>query len=94
LLFPAHSPDDPLNNSDPIDSQFLHFNYELCTALNMLKIGIVLDKMVDAGWMEPNMRRIFEAQADGLLGSLRAYNGMAHERQKRLAHPSPERTAP
>lgn len=48
-------------------------NYKICMAIDLLKIGIVLDEMVAEG-MEPEFVEIFKAQADGLLAAMRSEN--------------------
>jgi hypothetical protein len=52
-------------------------NYDLCTALDLTKMGIVLDKMVKAG-MHPNLAKLYKVQADALLQQLRSENNRIH----------------
>lgn len=52
-------------------------NYRLCTALDMTKLGIVLDEMVAEHVITPEERRCFHVQAAGLLASMRNANQKA-----------------
>ena len=59
----------PLHGVDP----YRQINYDLCTALDLTKMGIVLDKMVAVG-MNPQLRELYEAQTGSLLALLRSEN--------------------
>jgi hypothetical protein len=48
-------------------------NYKICTAIDLTKVSIVINKMVQEG-MEPELAEIFEAQAGVLVASLRTEN--------------------
>lgn len=48
-------------------------NYEICTAMDSIRFGIVLQKMVEQG-MSPEMVAIYEAQFQGLLAAVRTEN--------------------
>lgn len=48
-------------------------NYEICTVMDPIRFGIVLNKMVDQG-MNPEMVVIYEVQFRGLLAALRTEN--------------------
>lgn len=48
-------------------------NYELCKAIDPMKISLVLKEMVEVG-MEPQLAKIYETQANALLAALRSEN--------------------
>lgn len=47
---------------------------DICRALDMTKLGIVLDEMVKTGFLSPLQRNAFHAQAGGLLAVMLAEN--------------------
>ena len=56
-----------------IEGAHRKINYDLCTAIDMIKFGIVLDKLVVVG-MHPQLRELYYAQAGSLLALLRSEN--------------------
>lgn len=62
----------------PEDAQHRRFNYELCEAIDTLKLGIVLDRMVEAGKLHPRLAELYRGQAGCLLALLRSENNRAH----------------
>lgn len=62
-----------------LENQCLHrrLNYDICTAFDMTKIGIVLDQMVAEGVIHANLALAFRVQASGLLASIRGANDQA-----------------
>ena len=53
-------------------------NYDICTALDMIKLSIVLDEMVEDG-MHPQLARIYKMQGSSLLAALRSENNRTFE---------------
>ena len=53
------------------DETTRRLNYLLCSSIDMIKLGIVLDAMVEAGVIDGHERRCFHVQAAGLLASMR-----------------------
>lgn len=53
------------------------FNYKIHTAIDLLKLGIVLERMVEAGRLSPEMASTFEHQASGLLAAVTNENHRA-----------------
>ena len=49
-------------------------NYELCTALDLTKLGITLDKMIEDGTIDMDERLRYFAIAQSLLGLMRLAN--------------------
>lgn len=58
-------------------AQHRRFNYQICTALDMTKLGIVLESMVAAGRMHPTVAKTFKVQASALLAAIRTENSRA-----------------
>lgn len=71
------NPERICNVSTQTGSQYRKINYDLCTALDLTKLSIVLDKMVEAG-MHPNQAVLYKAQADALLQLMRSENNRIH----------------
>jgi hypothetical protein len=57
--------------------QHRKINFDLCTAIDLTKVSIVLDKLVEAG-MHPNLAKLYKVQADALLQQLRSENNRIH----------------
>jgi hypothetical protein len=55
----------------------LRLNFRICTALDMIKVGMILDEMVAENVLHPNAAKTFHAQATALLASLRNVNNQA-----------------
>lgn len=50
------------------------WHIDLCRAVDMTKLHVVLDRMVKAGHLSPRQRDAFSAQAGGLLAIMLAEN--------------------
>lgn len=61
----------------PADDTHRKINFELCRALDMTKMGIVLDAMVEAG-VNKQLAEIYRANASTLLALLRTENNRIH----------------
>ena len=48
-------------------------NYELCDALDMIKLSVALDDMVEDG-LHPQLAKIYKMQGAALLAALRSEN--------------------
>ena len=72
------SPFSPESSGHPVDDQHRRYNFDICRAIDMTKLGIVLDKMVEDGWMDSGMAKIYETQASALLAAIRAENNRCH----------------
>lgn len=57
--------------------QHRRFNYDLCTAVDLIKLGVALEKMVKAGRLDPRVADIYKKIAEGLLAALRSENDRA-----------------
>lgn len=73
----ALSPECVTVNREPGET-FKRFNYDLCRAIDMTSLGIVLEKMALAGWIDPREAEIFHTQAGSLLALMRTANNRAH----------------
>jgi hypothetical protein len=62
---------------NPNDDRHARINYDLCRAIDSLKLGIVLEQMEEAG-MHPNFTEIYRKQAESLLDLLRSENNRIH----------------
>jgi hypothetical protein len=59
------------------DDQHRGINYRICTALDILKLDMVLDEMVASAGLHPTEARTFLIQAKALLASIRQANDRA-----------------
>lgn len=62
----------------PADDLFLRRNFNLCDAIDLNKLRVVLDELVQNAGMHPGIAAIFFAQADALRQHLRAENCRLH----------------
>ncbi|BDD79866.1 hypothetical protein [Burkholderia phage FLC9] len=69
------SPTDPVK-LEP-GNKHRKINFDLCTAIDLTKMSIVLDDLVAAG-MHPNLAHLYKIQADALLQQLRSENNRIH----------------
>jgi hypothetical protein len=63
--------------TDPDAIRHREINFELCRAIDLTKLGIVLDTMEQAG-MHPNFVRTYRQAAEALLDLLRSENNRIH----------------
>ena len=82
MLSPAFGPEDPLNLGDPVDVRFRQYNFDICTAIDLTKLHIVLDKMVVDGWCDKQMALIYRKQAESLLAAIRSENARCHTKAR------------
>lgn len=54
-------------------------NFDLCDGINMIKLSIVIDKMVEDG-LHPRLAEIYNLQAGALLAALRSENNRNFKR--------------
>jgi hypothetical protein len=59
------------------DDLHRYFNYHLHEGVDLLKLGIVLEQMVEMGKMDPAVAETFEHMAAALLGALVNENNRA-----------------
>lgn len=59
------------------DDQYMRFHSDLCRALDMTKMSIVLSQMVEAGCLDKRMAELFHMQAGTLLALLTSENNRA-----------------
>jgi hypothetical protein len=71
------NPERVCNVSSPVGLQYRKINFDLCTALDLTKLSIVLDKLVEAG-MHPNQAKLYKTQADALLQLMCSENNRIH----------------
>ena len=67
----------PISTGDMAENQGgLHrrHNYDLCRAVDITKLGVVLDEMVSKRGLSPELASVYLAQADSLLAALRSEN--------------------
>lgn len=57
-------------------------NYKLCTAIDMIKLGIVLQEMVDSGDLDERLANAYREQASGLLQVMRIENNRVFKSSK------------
>lgn len=81
MLQPAYFVDRPITHGKPEDDAYARRNYDICQAVNLLKVGIVLDALVAAG-MPKEQADCFDASARALLQLMRTENN-------RLRAPNP-----
>lgn len=60
------------------DTQHRQHNYELCQAIDLTKLGIILEKMVNDGKLHPQMATIYKIQGNALLAALLSENNRLH----------------
>ena len=79
MLYPAHFKKDCKSGIIPEKGYdaYRKYNYDLCKAINLTKLGVILDKMVKSGKMNEDLAVIYKAQADALLAALRSENNRA-----------------
>jgi hypothetical protein len=73
MLSPVYFTDRPTRSGDPTDDAFLQRNFDLCRAINLNALHVVLDDMVEAG-MPAEHRALFYASAQALLQLVRTEN--------------------
>ena len=56
------------------DDQYREFRFDLCRAIDMTKVSIVLGKMVEAGVLDKRMAELFHGQASTLLALMVSEN--------------------
>ena len=74
MIESAHFGYDGTGLKPEADQLIRKWNYELCTAINMIKLGIVLDEMVTAGHLDRTLALAYRANASALLAILRSEN--------------------
>lgn len=67
----------PVRTTEGRDDWHRKNNYDLCTAIDLTKLGIVLERMVTSRQMSERLALIFHAQAESLLAALRSENNRA-----------------
>lgn len=72
------NPERICNVSSEDGGRYRKINYDLCTAVDLTKLSIVLDKMVEAG-MHPNQAVLYKTQASALLQLMRSENNRIHD---------------
>jgi hypothetical protein len=60
------------------DDAHRQFNFDLCRALDMTKMGIVLGKMSEIGWLDAREAELLHLQASSLLALMRTANNRAY----------------
>lgn len=66
--------------ADGPDRLHASLNYQLCAALDQIRLGIVLDKMVAEGVIHANVATTFRHQASALLTAICNANDQAFGR--------------
>jgi hypothetical protein len=64
------------------DDHYKRFNFDLCRALDMTKLGIVLDQMVETGAIDKRMAELFHLQAGSLLALMLSENNRTFNEQR------------
>lgn len=72
------NPEKVSNVSMKEGSNHRKINYDLCTAINLTKLGIVIDDMVAAG-MNPQLAELYKTNAMSLLQLMRSENNRIHD---------------
>jgi hypothetical protein len=73
MLTPAYFNDAHDFYGQPASDEHRRRNFDLCRAVNLTSLGVVLADMVDAG-MPPQQQACFYAAADALLQLMRTEN--------------------
>lgn len=76
----ALRPDCVTMNREP-DDTYRRFNFDLCRALDMTKMSIVLGRMAEQGWLDVREVELFHMQAAALLAQLTTANNRAFAAQ-------------
>jgi hypothetical protein len=66
-----------ITNSIENDDIYRSINYRICTSIDLCKLGVVLDDMVDQGLLDKIEARSFSVQAAALLSTIRQANDRA-----------------
>lgn len=77
MFHETHWTEKIANHSVVEDKRRAQINFKLCNAIDLTKMGIVLDELVKAG-MHPNLATLYKAQADSLLQLMRSENNRIH----------------
>jgi len=70
---PVYFVDRPLRHGDSVDDAVAKRNFDLCRAVNVNALGVVLDGLVEAG-MPKEQAECFRGQAYALLQLMRTEN--------------------
>ena len=74
---PALSPDTVTVGREP-DETYRRNNFDLCRAVDMTKVSIVLSRMAEQGWLDKREAELLHTQASSLLALMRTANNRAH----------------
>jgi hypothetical protein len=73
MLWPVNFTNRVHLQGDPLDDAHRTRNFDLCRAVDLTSLGVVLDNLVKAG-MPKGQAELFKAQADALLQLMRTEN--------------------
>ena len=70
---------DRVSGTKPDDDQHRHNCYELCQGINLTRLGVILEEMVNKDKLHPQLANIFKTQASALLASMLSENNRIHD---------------
>lgn len=73
MIEPPYFTEKIVCHGDPIDDAYAQRNFKICRAVDLLKVGIVLDDMIEAG-LPRNQARAFKQAAESLLALMQTEN--------------------
>lgn len=74
MLYPASF---GTGDNGGLNDLYRQYNYDLCTAVDLTKLSIILEKMVSSGHMNKQMAVLYKEQGAVLLNLLRSENNRA-----------------
>lgn len=83
MIVPAFYPEEPMMMGDMVDDRYRKYNFDICRAIDLTSLSIVLDCMVADGWCDKTMAGIYRKQAEALLAALRSENGRCHAKARK-----------
>ncbi|MHB9879144.1 hypothetical protein ACSMXM_05720 [Pacificimonas sp. ICDLI1SI03] len=84
-LYDAFSPETLTLNREP-DDTYRKNNFDICRALNMTNMSVVLGRMVATGWLDKRVAELFHMQASSLLALILSENNREFASRKGASH--------